>query len=107
MCGVCGCGRAGQRGALPGNVEEEARRRGSHGGLRMVRLRILVSGLVQGVGFRPFVRALAVRCAVSGFVRNEGDRVRIEVEGEAEAVRRFRAELTDRPPAAAHRPRGV
>ena len=38
-------------------------------------------GIVQGVGFRPFVYALARRHGLSGLVRNDADGVRIEVEG--------------------------
>src|SRR5256885_188270 len=67
----------------------------------MTRLMIRASGVVQGIGFRPFVHALAGRHGLSGFVRNEGDGVRIEVEGPPEAVARFRAELAERPPEAA------
>ncbi|HYC55526.1 MAG TPA: carbamoyltransferase HypF [Candidatus Binatia bacterium] len=50
---------------------------------------IFVRGIVQGVGFRPFVFALAGRLGVSGFVRNCIDGVLIEVEGEAAAVASF------------------
>ena len=60
-----------------------------------------VRGVVQGVGFRPFVHALATRCGLTGFVRNEGDWVLIEVEGEPEAIRDFRTALTEHPPAVA------
>jgi hydrogenase maturation protein HypF len=45
------------------------------------RLRIRVTGAVQGVGFRPFVHALAARHALSGFVLNDKDGVVAEVEG--------------------------
>ncbi|MEM4655294.1 MAG: acylphosphatase, partial [Thermosphaera sp.] len=44
--------------------------------------RILVRGLVQGVGFRPFVYRLAVSLGARGFVRNiSGSSVEIWVEG--------------------------
>lgn len=45
------------------------------------RLGIVVTGVVQGVGFRPFVYNLAKNFRLNGFVRNEGGAVRIEVEG--------------------------
>jgi hydrogenase maturation protein HypF len=45
------------------------------------RLRIRVTGAVQGVGFRPFVHALAARHALSGFVLNDQGGVIAEVEG--------------------------
>ena len=48
----------------------------------MRRLRIKVGGVVQGVGFRPFVHRLAVEMGLSGFVRNGPDGVIIEVAGE-------------------------
>lgn len=60
------------------------------------RLRIRVRGRVQGVGFRPFVHALARAHDLSGFVRNDAEGVLIEVEGPA--VRAFVAELPARAP---------
>jgi hydrogenase maturation protein HypF len=68
----------------------------------MERRTILVRGLVQGVGFRPFVYNLAVRLHLVGSVRNQTGVVRIEVEGEPAVLDRFLAELTDRPPPLAH-----
>ena len=64
----------------------------------MERRAIDVRGLVQGVGFRPFVYNLAVRLGLAGFVRNQTGGVLIEVEGEPAILDRFLAELTDRPP---------
>ncbi len=45
------------------------------------RLRVRVRGLVQGVGFRPFVHRLATQYRLSGFVRNDAEGVLIEVQG--------------------------
>ncbi|WP_084599203.1 carbamoyltransferase HypF [Actinoplanes subtropicus] len=71
------------------------------GQARRLRRRYTVSGLVQGVGFRPFAYATAAALALSGSVANTPDGVVVEVEGEAEAVdeygRRLRA---DAPPLA-------
>jgi hydrogenase maturation protein HypF len=67
----------------------------------MQRRRVRVTGVVQGVGFRPFVCAAARRLGLTGFVRNEGDGVRVEVEGEPAALDRFRHELSTHPPAGA------
>src|ERR1039458_6736972 len=54
-----------------------------------VRTAIRVQGVVQGVGFRPFVYALATRLGLAGWVGNDVDGVFAEVEGPAEAVQKF------------------
>ncbi len=65
------------------------------------RREVSVRGIVQGVGFRPFVYALARRHELSGLVRNDADGVRIEVEGSPEELERFmRALEEDAPPLA-------
>jgi hydrogenase maturation protein HypF len=62
---------------------------------------ITVRGIVQGVGFRPFVYALARKHGLSGMVRNDAEGVRIEVEGAPEELERFvRALEEDAPPLA-------
>lgn len=67
----------------------------------IIRLRLRVRGLVQGVGFRPFVHGLAARLGVSGFVGNEAGGVFLEVEAAALVLDRFRAVLrSDAPPLA-------
>lgn len=62
------------------------------------RYRVLVSGIVQGVGFRPFVYQLAKRLRLSGHVGNDGLGVFIEIEGPAGAIDSFLDELQNRPP---------
>ncbi len=61
-----------------------------------LRRRVVVRGLVQGVGFRPFVYALARELTLSGCVANTGAGVVAEVEGSesgvADFVRRVRAD---------------
>ncbi|OBG62482.1 carbamoyltransferase HypF [Mycobacterium sp. E3339] len=61
-----------------------------------VRQRLTVTGVVQGVGFRPFVHRLATELGLSGFVGNDSGAVFLEVQGERERVhefgRRLRAE---------------
>ncbi len=52
-------------------------------------LSITVHGIVQGVGFRPFVYNLARELRLSGWVRNESSLVRIEVQGNQAAVDEF------------------
>jgi hydrogenase maturation protein HypF len=58
-----------------------------------VRSRIRVRGQVQGVGFRPFVFRLAGELGLSGWVRNDGEGVEIEVQGREGAVSRLLARL--------------
>jgi len=62
------------------------------------RVQIQVRGVVQGVGFRPFVFSLAERWALRGRVFNNGAGVLIDVEGEGLAVERFIAEVESNPP---------
>jgi hydrogenase maturation protein HypF len=59
---------------------------------------ISVRGIVQGVGFRPFVYALARRQGLSGTVRNDAEGVHIEVEGAPEDLERFVRALEEDPP---------
>lgn len=63
---------------------------------REVRRRFTVTGVVQGVGFRPFVHRLAGELGLAGFVGNDSGAVFIEVQGEGAGVgefaRRLRAE---------------
>jgi hydrogenase maturation protein HypF len=67
----------------------------------VVRLALTVRGVVQGVGFRPFVHAAATARGLSGWVRNRADGVRLEVEGPEPVVRGFVEALPrEAPPAA-------
>ncbi|MBV8386152.1 MAG: carbamoyltransferase HypF, partial [Acidimicrobiia bacterium] len=60
--------------------------------------RVLVAGVVQGVGFRPFVHGLARELGIAGLVGNNADGVFIEVEGSAGAVDSFLARLRSEAP---------
>ncbi|MQS17048.1 carbamoyltransferase HypF [Streptomyces kaniharaensis] len=65
------------------------------------RRRVAVRGLVQGVGFRPFVFTLARELGLAGSVTNTGEGVLAEVEGSREAVAAFcRRVASDAPPLA-------
>ena len=69
----------------------------------MKRIHAIVSGVVQGVGFRFFTKHLAGRFELSGFVRNRSDgTVEFEAEGSEEAVSDFLGELEAGPPRSAH-----
>ncbi len=59
---------------------------------------IAVEGIVQGVGFRPFVHGLAVERNLAGRVWNDTQGVRIELEGESAQIDGFLRELRHRPP---------
>ncbi|MEP7181836.1 MAG: carbamoyltransferase HypF [Betaproteobacteria bacterium] len=59
-----------------------------------VRRRLTVRGIVQGVGFRPFVWRLARDLALSGWVRNDASGLTIEVQGEAARVDDFMRRVT-------------
>lgn len=63
-----------------------------------VRVGVRVEGVVQGVGFRPFVHGLATGLGLSGLVGNDAGGVFIEVEGAPDVVGRFLDGLCTRPP---------
>jgi hydrogenase maturation protein HypF len=80
-----------------GNAEEM----GWQGVAQLVRTAIRVEGIVQGVGFRPFVYTLATGLGLTGHVGNDADGVFAEVEGPAAAVSKFLLALErDAPPLA-------
>jgi hydrogenase maturation protein HypF len=61
--------------------------------MKLIRKIILVQGIVQGVGFRPFVYRLASAENLKGFVRNSARGLEIEIEGTAETIERFAGAL--------------
>lgn len=66
-----------------------------------MRYEITITGVVQGVGFRPFAAALAEELHISGSVRNSGGVVRIEALGNGEAMDKFICRLRSSAPPAA------
>ena len=66
-----------------------------------VRVRLQVAGVVQGVGFRPFVHGLATRLALAGTVGNDEQGVVAELEGEPRAVEELVRAVCEHPPALA------
>lgn len=66
----------------------------------MIRKRIKVKGIVQGVGFRPFVYRLAKELDLSGYVRNTTDGVDIEVQGQKQGIVQFMNRLQNEKPKA-------
>ena len=63
-----------------------------------VRKRLHVQGIVQGVGFRPFVYNLARKFALNGYVLNSSSGVEIEIEGSPSALEAFLNQLHGSPP---------
>jgi hydrogenase maturation protein HypF len=86
-----------RRGSPQGKLDSPA---GSHS-MVMERRAILVHGIVQGIGFRPFVFGLATRLRLCGFVKNRTGAVVIEVEGDPASLECFLAELVGKAPALA------
>ena len=67
----------------------------------LTRLRLEVTGMVQGVGFRPFVFQLASRCHLSGWIENTPQGATLEIEGSSADLDAFRRRLrTQAPPSA-------
>ncbi len=68
-----------------------------------MRVKVNVTGIVQGVGFRPFIYRIAVRNGLAGYVRNLGDAgVEVVLEGDAQSIKRFMVDLTEKKPPLAH-----
>lgn len=63
------------------------------------RLRVLIRGAVQGVGFRPFVHGVARESGLAGWVRNSGVGVEIEAEGAVGRLREFLKRVESERPA--------
>ena len=64
----------------------------------VVTRRLLLTGRVQGVGFRPFVYRLAHELALDGFVRNLRGDVEVVLHGPVAAIERFARDVIDRAP---------
>ena len=64
--------------------------------------RISVRGVVQGVGFRPFVFQLAAKHNLKGWVCNTSEDVKIEVQGDSRDLEHFVSELQHNAPPLAH-----
>ncbi len=67
----------------------------------IVHIHVHVTGIVQGVGYRPFVWGLATQRGLAGWVRNASDGVHIEAKGPQAAVDSFVLALSTQHPSAA------
>ena len=63
---------------------------------------IRVYGIVQGVGFRPFVSRIADKAGVTGSVANKGSYVEIYARGNEEELHGFLMDLEHNPPAVSY-----
>lgn len=59
---------------------------------------IKIEGIVQGVGFRPFVYNRATEFNLKGYVKNKGGMVEVDLEGYKENIKSFILQLIKRPP---------
>ena len=65
------------------------------------RIRLIIHGAVQGVGFRPFVYRLATDLGLGGWIRNSSQGVVVEIEGENHRVEEFLLRIeSEKPPLA-------
>lgn len=65
---------------------------------KKISLELKVKGIVQGVGFRPFIYHLALKHHIKGWVRNESDGVLLVIEGTADNIDAFYQGLAQDPP---------
>jgi hydrogenase maturation protein HypF len=64
-----------------------------------LRVKLNITGIVQGIGFRPFIYRIAERNGLAGYVRNMGDAgVEVLLEGKAEKIQGFVHDLTEQKP---------
>ena len=85
---------------LPGLTGRSVPSRNRHVNLK--RVRYLFYGMVQGVGFRPFIYRLAVKNHLTGFVQNRPEGVTVEVEGLPSIVDAFPDQIRRELPPLAH-----
>jgi hydrogenase maturation protein HypF len=64
-----------------------------------LRVKVNITGIVQGVGFRPFIYRTAVKNGLTGYVRNRGDAgVEILIEGNEQRIQNFLHDLKEKKP---------
>src|ERR1700757_2122616 len=86
------------RASVQGDAAGETAHVRSSPSCQAARMRVEVRGIVQGVGFRPFVYHLARKLSLAGLVLNTSQGVLIEVEGGPTALAQFINRLTSEKP---------
>ena len=64
----------------------------------MQKLSVYIQGIVQGVGFRPFIHKLVHSHGLRGWIKNSSSGVEMELEGEREALESFLADIPRKAP---------
>lgn len=64
----------------------------------MERALIKIHGIVQGVGFRPFIHKLVLHYELKGYIKNTSSGVELELEGERRELERFAADIPEKAP---------
>src|SRR3989338_10011608 len=62
------------------------------------RLKVVIRGAVQGVGFRPFIYRLAEQLHLKGWVRNTTEGILIEAEGPVQNLKQFLVQIQQEKP---------
>ena len=70
--------------------------------MEQIRANIKINGIVQGVGFRPFIHRQVTKFALCGWIRNTSEGVELELEGSADAIDAFLADLLPSAPKLAY-----
>ena len=68
------------------------------GVISLQRVRIHIQGIVQGVGFRPFIHKLVQDCGLKGYIKNTSSGVEMELEGERAKLESFVAQIPQKAP---------
>lgn len=64
----------------------------------MIRAHIEIQGIVQGVGFRPFIHKLVKEYGLLGYIKNTSSGVEMELEGREQEIRAFAADIPEKAP---------
>lgn len=66
--------------------------------MKKISKEIIITGIVQGVGFRPFIFNLALKYRLKGYVYNDSSGVKIVVQGNDKRLESFESEIKKNPP---------